>query len=67
MLELDFIFFPKSMFLFYFFFVSFKKRKEKEGVKRCSNFYFSLLTFQISHIFLPDISIRCALMEYAYI
>jgi hypothetical protein len=29
--------------------------------------YFLLIVFQILHVFLPDISIHCALIEYAYI
>jgi hypothetical protein len=30
-------------------------------------FYFYLIAFQILYVFLPDISILCALINYAYI
>jgi hypothetical protein len=31
------------------------------------NFIFSLIAFQILYVFLPDILVHCALIEYAYI
>jgi hypothetical protein len=31
------------------------------------NFIFLLIVFQILYVFLPDISVRCTLIEYAYI
>jgi hypothetical protein len=30
-------------------------------------FFFLLIAFQILHVFLPDISVHCALIKYAYI
>jgi hypothetical protein len=30
-------------------------------------FFYLLITFQISYIFLPVISTHCALIEYAYV
>jgi hypothetical protein len=66
MLELDFIFFLRACFCCFSAFFSLKK---KIGGKRCSKFFFSflLLTFQISHVFLPDISVHYALLKYTYI
>jgi len=29
--------------------------------------YFLLIAFQILHVFLPDTSVHCTLIEYAYI
>jgi hypothetical protein len=49
-----------------FFFLYFFKNKKNWG-KRCRIFIFLLIAFQILHLFLPDISIHCALIEYAYI
>jgi hypothetical protein len=31
------------------------------------NLYLFLVAFQILYVFLPDISVHCALIEYAYI
>jgi hypothetical protein len=31
------------------------------------NFIFLYIAFQILNVFLPDISVHCALFEYAYI
>jgi hypothetical protein len=31
------------------------------------NFFFFFIAFQILYVFLPDISVHCALIEYAYI
>jgi hypothetical protein len=48
------------------FFFNIKKKKKKREKMR--NFYFSfLIAFQILNIFLPDTSVHCALIEYAYI
>jgi hypothetical protein len=30
-------------------------------------YFFLLIAFQILHVFLPDISVHCALIKYAYI
>jgi hypothetical protein len=47
------------MFLFYF--------KKKIGVEDAEFFFFMLIAFQILHVFLPDISVHCALIAYACI
>jgi hypothetical protein len=45
-----------------------KKKKEKEKRRRCKIlFYFSFDSFQILHVFLPNIPVQCALLEYAYV
>lgn len=63
MLGLDFIFFPDSMFLLFFLYLFLNIKKKNGGkVAGCS-----LQVFQISHVFLSDISIDCALVEYDYI
>jgi hypothetical protein len=70
MLKLDFIFFPDSMFAVVFsviFFCQQKKKKKKNWGKRCRILFFLLIAFQILHVFLPDISVHCALIKYAYI
>jgi hypothetical protein len=42
--------------------------KKKMGEKMHDRILFSLLiAFQILHVFLPDISVHCALIAYAYI
>jgi len=43
-----------------------QKQKKKIGEKM-RNFIFFLIAFQILHVFLPDISVHCALIKYAYI
>jgi hypothetical protein len=70
MLGLEIIFFlHKHIFVDFFFLSYFFNRKKKWG-RRCRIFYFlffHLLAFQILHVFLPDISVHWALIEYAYI
>jgi hypothetical protein len=67
MLGLDVISFSISMSLLFFCCIVFNKKKKKMGEKM-RNFYFVLLiAFQILYLFLPDISVHCALIEYAYI
>jgi len=58
MLGLYIVSFPHNMsllffYLFFFFCLFF--------------FFFLLIAFQISYVFLPDITVHCALIEHAYI
>jgi hypothetical protein len=43
------------------------KKKKIIGAEDAEILYFLLIAFQILHVFLPDTSIHCALIEYAYI
>jgi hypothetical protein len=63
MLGLDVISFSISMSLFFFCLFVFNK---KFGEKM-RNFIFLLITFKILHVFLPNISVHYALINYAYI
>jgi hypothetical protein len=66
MLELDVISFSISMSLLFFCLLIFQQKKKLREKMR--NFiYFLLIAFQILHVFLPDISVHCALIKYAYI
>jgi len=69
MLGLNCLLLCVSMFLFFFFFsiLLFSKKKKKNGGKDADFFIFFRVTFQILYVFLPDISVHCALIEYAYI
>jgi hypothetical protein len=69
MLGLDVISFSISMSLFFFFFcLIFQQKKKKIKLGEDAELYFFLLiAFQILHVFLPDISVHCALIKYAYI
>jgi len=54
--------------LLLFFCLIFKKKKKKiGGVDAEFYFIFLLIAFQILHVYLPDISIHYAVIEYAYI
>jgi hypothetical protein len=44
-----------------------KIKKQKNWGRRCRILFFLLIAFQILHVFLPDISVQYALLEYAYI
>jgi len=35
--------------------------------RRCGILFLLLIAFQMLHVFLPDISVHCALIKYAYI
>jgi hypothetical protein len=61
MLGLDVIFFPISMSLFFFYFIVFNKKKRGGGGERC-RYLFLFLAFQISYVFLPDVSVLGALL-----
>jgi hypothetical protein len=52
--------------LLFFYFIVFNKKK-KNLEEKMQNFYFFRVAFQILYVFLPDISVHCALIEYAYI
>jgi hypothetical protein len=73
MLGIDVISFSISMSLLFFclIFQQKKKRKRKRknnlGEKIWNFYFFLLIDFQILHVFLPDISVHCALIKYAYI
>jgi hypothetical protein len=68
MLGLDVISFSISMSLLFFCLLVFnEKKKKKLGEKMQNFFFFLLIAFQILHVFLPDISVHCALIKYAYI
>jgi hypothetical protein len=57
-----------SMSLLLFFFLIFQQKKKKKNWGEDAELYFFLLiAFQILHVFLPDISVHCALIKYAYI
>jgi hypothetical protein len=51
--------------LFFRFYFSKKKNKKIRGED--AEFLFFLIAFRILYVFLPDISVHCALVEYAYI
>jgi uncharacterized membrane protein YozB (DUF420 family) len=57
--------FSFSMFLLFFclFFSLHKKKKKKIGGEDAQFLFFILITFQILHVFLPDISVHCALIK----
>jgi hypothetical protein len=63
MLGLDVISFSISMSLLFFYFIVFNKKKI--GAEDAIFIFF--IAFQILYMFLPDISVHCALIEYAYI
>jgi hypothetical protein len=67
MLGLDVFSFSISMTLLFFclFFLTLKKKKI--GGEDAEFLFSFLITFQILHVFLPDISVHCALIKYACI
>jgi hypothetical protein len=68
MLGLDVISFSVSMFLLFFclIFFSTKNKKKKKKLGERMRKFIVLIAFQILHGFLPDISVHCALIKYAY-
>jgi hypothetical protein len=50
-----------------FFFFNTKKIYIYIGGEDEEFLFFLLIAFQIMHMFLPDISVHCALIKYAYI
>jgi hypothetical protein len=66
MLGLNCLLLCVSMFLLFFYFIVFNKKK-KIGGKDAEFLFFLRVAFQILYVFLSDISIHCALIEYAYI
>jgi hypothetical protein len=67
MLGLDVISFSISMSLLFFCLLVFKKKKNWGEDAEFYFILFLLIASQILHVFLPDISVHCALIEYAYI
>jgi hypothetical protein len=65
MLGLDVISFSISMSLLFFCVLVFNKKKW--GKKMWRFIFLLFIAFQILHVFLPDISIHCALIKYDYI
>jgi hypothetical protein len=65
MLGLDVISFSISMSLLFFYLLVFIKKKN--WGEDAEFLFFLLIAFQILYMFLPDISVHCALIEYAYI
>jgi hypothetical protein len=63
-LGLDIVSFPHNMSLLFFCLIFFSTFKKKKWGRRCR---ILLIAFQIFYVFLPDISVHCALIEYAYI
>jgi len=60
--------FHKHVFVV-FLFIGFqpKKKKKKIGGEDVEFLFSLLIAFQILYMFLPDILVHCALIEYAYI
>jgi hypothetical protein len=58
--------FHKHVFVV-FFSVSFFNKKKKIWGEDAELYFFLLIAFQILHVFLPNISVHCALIKYAYI
>jgi len=69
MLGLDVISFSISMSLLFFYLLVFNQKKKKIWGEDAEFIYlfFLLIAFQILYMFLPDISVHYALIEYAYI
>jgi hypothetical protein len=67
MLGLYVISFSISMSLLFFYFIVFNKKNKKNLAEKMQNFFFFYIAFQILYVFLPDISVHSALIEYAYI
>jgi hypothetical protein len=66
MLCLDICSFPFKH-VFVVFPLLFFKKKNKKIRGEDAEFLFFLIAFRILYVFLPDISVHCALVEYAYI
>jgi hypothetical protein len=69
MLGLDFFScLHRHVFIVFLVFTFSTKNKNKNWGRRCKKkFSFLLIAFQMLYVFLPDISVHCALIEYAYI
>jgi hypothetical protein len=66
MMGLDVISFSISMSLLFFCLLVVNKKKKIWG-EDVQLYFFLLIAFQILHVFLPDISVHCALIKHAYI
>jgi hypothetical protein len=67
MLRLDVISFSISMSLLIFILFYCFQQQQKIGGEDAIFFFFLIVAFQILYVFLSDISVHCALIEYAYI
>jgi hypothetical protein len=66
MLGLDVISFSEHVFVV-FLFIGFQQKKKKIWGEDGELYFFLLIAFQILHVFLPDNSVHCAFIKYAYI
>jgi hypothetical protein len=58
---------PKHVFVVFLSICFQQKNKKIKIGEKMRNFIFLLIAFQILHVFLPDISVHYALINYAYI
>jgi len=56
-----------SMLLLFFLKQKKKKKKIRKGENEGNFIFFRFLACQMLHIFLPNISVHCALIDYAFI
>jgi len=65
------IYFHLAFFCFFSIFIlNIKKKKKKKknwGEDEEILYFFLLIVFQILHVFLPNTSVHCVLIKYAYI
>jgi hypothetical protein len=59
--------FNHFFFVFLFYCFQLKEKKKKTGGEEADFFFFLRVAFQIMNVFLPDILVHCALIDYAYI
>jgi hypothetical protein len=62
-----YFFFHKHVLVVFLFNFFVSTKKIKNWGRRCIIFFFLLIAFQILYVFLPNISVYCALIKYAYI
>jgi hypothetical protein len=62
MLGLEVISFSEHVFVV-FLFIGFQQKKKNWG-EDAELYFFLLIAFQVLHVFLPDISVHCALIKY---
>jgi hypothetical protein len=65
MLGLEVISFSEHVFVV-FLFIGFQQKKKNWG-EDAELYFFLLIAFQILHVFLPDNSVHCVFIKYAYI
>jgi hypothetical protein len=59
--------FHKHVSVFFSIYWFSTQKKKKNWGEDAEFLFFLLIAFQILHVFLPDISVHCALIKYAYI